>query len=166
MDPVMAKLNEAIQQKVGQSAGISATGVQPKPDPIEIGGGSFNQTLADKMLEKIQGESLSAPGAFSGLSAESIQIREKGVEAAIRSGEFTEEPLGEKFFSAFKEMNRDLVGLDAAIEVLSTDNLKLTLPQALSLQAGTTNVMIYTEAFSRFVDVVGRSINTITQTQV
>lgn len=166
MDPVMAKLNEAIQQKVGQGAGIGASGIQPRPDPVEIGGASFNQTMADKMMEKIQGESLSAPGTFSGLSAEGIQIREKGAEAGIRSGEFTEEPLGERFFSAFKEMNRDLVGLDSAIEVLSTDNLKLTLPQALSLQAGTTNVMIYTEAFSRFVDVVGRSIQTITSTQV
>lgn len=166
MDPVMAKLNEAIQQKIGQGAGIGVSGAQPKPSEIEIGGQTFNRTLADKMMEKIQGESISSPELFSGLSAEGITIREKNVEAGIRSGEFGEEPLGDRFFSAFREMNRDLVGLDAAIEVLSTDNLKLTLPQALSLQAGTTNVMIYTEAFSRFVDVVGRSIQTITSTQV
>lgn len=166
MDPVMAKLNEAIQQKIGQGAGIGVSGAQPRQEPLEIGGGTFNQTLANKMLEKVQGESLSTSELFSGVSAEGITIRDKNVEAGIRSGEFGEEPLGEKFFASFREMNRDLVGLDATIEVLSMDNLKLTFPQALSIQAGMTNAMVYTEAFSRFVDVVGRSIQTITSTQV
>ena len=167
MDPVMAKLNEAIVQKVGQSSGISVSGVQPKPEEVSIGRGKFDQTLADKMLERINGETQMSPTASSGLSAEGITIREKGdVEAAIRSGDFTEEPLGDRFFSAFKDMNRDLVGLEATVEILANDNIKLTLPQALALQAGSANVMIYTEAFSHFVDVVGRSIQQITSTQV
>ncbi len=158
MDPIITKLNQVAQEKIKQVSTPSSTGQSGKPDFNS----QFDQTLADKLLEKMQESYGSdAQPELTALSADDIQIEVAGKESGEAS--FSS---GEKYFDMFKDMNKDLVSLDAAIETLTTPGLKITPRQMLALQAGIANTTIMAEGFSRFTDAVARGIQTIVQTQV
>ena len=100
------------------------------------------------------------PPKISFYSAENIKVQTEGSEIQKTGGKDSQ------YFDMFKEMNKDLLSLDSAIETLTTPGLKVNPRQLLALQAGVANTTIMAEGFSRFTDAISRGIQTIVQTQV
>lgn len=158
MDAIVSQLNKVAQEKLKNTS----------PMPKESGAGSsgvqktFDQTMADRMLEKIQNDGIDK-SEVNAISAQDIHVETMNPEIAASSKPASG---SEKYFDMFKGMNRDLVSLDAAIETLTTPGVKITPRQMLALQAGIANTSIMAEGFSRFTDAVAKGIQTVVQTQV
>ena len=157
MDPIIGKLNKIAQEKIkGASSGkVGAPDSSFKQ--------TCDQTMTDKLIDKMR-ESYAgaAPNEMTAVSAENIKVAVSGEE--MGAGQTTGSD--QQFFDPFKEMNKDLLSLDSALETLTTPGLKLTPQQLLAMQAGIANTTLMAEAFSRFTDSVARGIQTIVQTQV
>ncbi|MBI2339091.1 MAG: hypothetical protein HYU99_01830 [Deltaproteobacteria bacterium] len=156
MDPIIGKLNRVATEKIkGASQGkVGAPETSFKQ--------TLDQTMTDKLIEKMRETYAgSAPNEMTAVSAENIKVTTAGPEMGTTNAEGTDQ-----FFQTFKEMNKDLLSLDSALETLTTPGLKLSPQQLLAMQAGIANTTLMAEAFSRFTDSVARGIQTIVQTQV
>ncbi len=158
MDAVTAKLNQLAQEQIKNS--LKSPEFQGGGNNQIKGGSDFDQKLAERLLDKLK-EDMSGAQEVTALSAEDIHVETSGVE-------FGENKLAteDRVFDMFKEMNKDLTSLDAAIETITTPGVKMSPRQLLALQAGIANTTIMAEAFSKFTDGVARGIQTIVQTQV
>lgn len=159
MDPIIAKLNEqAIRRVTESSAGMP---VAPSVEPSDFQK-TYDNTLAEKLLDKMR-ESFDTQGSntMKVLSADDVRV-------TTTSREFAENSISsdEKFFDAFKDLNKDLLSLDSALETLTAPGVSLSPRQLLAFQAGIANTTIMAEGFSRFTDTIARGIQTIVQTQV
>lgn len=156
MDPIIGKLNKIAQEKI---RGTSQGNGGPQESSFKQ---TFDQTMTDKLIDKMRETYAgSAPNEMTAVSAENIKVTVNGeMDAAQTTG--SDQP----FFDTFKEMNKDLLSLDSALETLTTPGLKMTPQQLLAMQAGIANTTLMAEAFSRFTDSVARGIQTIVQTQV
>lgn len=154
MDPLITKLNEAAQQKLTKPAATPAPTEGPSAFAQQL-----DNNIAERFLEKMQTENLDPSNNMTVLSGDDIKIESKNPELAKSSSSPSE-----RYFDMFKEMNRDLLGVDAALETLTTPGLKITPRQMLTLQAGIANVQIMGEAFSKFTDAIARGIQTIVNT--
>jgi len=158
MDPIVSKLNQAAQEKIKNAV----------RSPSEYAGGgkasvqtSFDQTLAERLMEKLKENDMSGAQDMNAISADDIHVETVGGE--IGEGRIASE---DRVFDMFKTMNKDMTSLDSAIETLTTPGISMSPRQLLSLQAGIANTSIMAEAFSKFTDGVARGIQTIVQTQV
>ena len=159
MDPIIAKLNEQAIRKVSENT----VGIPAGP---ATGGSEFQKTfdntmaerLLDKMRESFDSESQSG---IKALSADDVHV--VVTDSEVAKDDITS---GDRFFDSFKDMNRDLLSLDSALETLSAPGLKLNPRQLLAFQAGIANTTLMAEGFSRFTDTIARGIQTIVQTQV
>lgn len=160
MDPIVAQLNSVAQQKVGSLPDVKIQpGQNGESSPFQQ---TFDSKMTDRMLTRIREDyGMNPANQMKALNAEDIHIETKSTEL----GRKDLEP-NQQFFSTFKEMNRDLLSLDSAIETLTTPGLKISPRQLLALQAGVANTTLMAESFSRFTDAMARGIQTIVQTQV
>lgn len=160
MDPIISKLNEVIQKRVQN---IPTTGPVPlERDQPSSFQSKFDAKMAERLMDNVR-ESYGATeqNQMKVLSVEDIHVQTKGEVQPSRDADFSE-----KFFSMFKEMNKDLLSLDSAIETLTTPGIKLSPRQLLAMQAGIANTTILAEGFSRFTDSIARGIQTIVNTQL
>src|SRR3989338_3894338 len=161
VDPLISKLNQIAAQTIKSTTpspdlkpGTLTTSTNPSFQT------TFDQTLADRMMDKMKEDYGSTQGDMNVVSAENIKVQTEGSEIQKTGGKDSQ------YFDMFKEMNKDLLSLDSAIETLTTPGLKVNPRQLLALQAGVANTTIMAEGFSRFTDAISRGIQTIVQTQV
>lgn len=157
MDPIISKLNQQAIQKMQNNIRPSDPYTQG-PSPFQQ---KFDNTMAERMLEKIREDYGPAQKDMTVLSAENINVTANRPEMG---GLPTS--VSDKYYDLFKGMNRDLLSLDSAIETLNTPGVKISPRQLLAFQAGIGSTMIMAEGFSRFTEAVNRGIQTIVQTQV
>lgn len=158
MDPVLSKLNQVASQKINQ--GFSTKGLQgSSPSSFQT---KLDTSFTDKLLEKMSEDRLGHASEVKALSADDIQITTKNKEV---DGTSAFSPT-EKYFSMFKDLNKDMLSLDSVIDVLSNSNVKLSPRELLKIQATVSNFTVFAEGFSKFTDIVQRSIQTIVNTQV
>lgn len=156
MDPIASKLGQLAHEKIRSSIQIpdAATGGKPQVQS------AFDQTLAERLLEKLKGNDMSGAQDVTALSADDIKVQTVN---EMGEGRLATE---DRLFDMFKSMNKDMTSLDSAIETLTTPGVSMSPRQLLSLQAGIANTSIMAEAFSKFTDGVARGMQTIVQTQV
>lgn len=155
MDPVIKKLNQIAQRKLSQGSQLTKPGGE---SPFRK---TLDKSMMDRLLDKMQENyGNKAQNEMTVISAENIHVETRTVEVEKSFGST------EKYFDMFKEMNKDLLSLDSAIETLTTPGFKMNPRQLLAIQAGIANTTIMAEGFSRFTDAVARGIQTIVQTQV
>ncbi|MBX7149083.1 hypothetical protein K1X76_08345 [bacterium] len=154
MDPIVAKLNDALNKKVQES-------IKPQGEGV-----SFQNTLDDKItsrfIDRLKDDAKIDVGQnMSIVSADDIKIETTNPELDTN-----------KIFSAsdqmenmFKEMNNGLLGMDSALETIAAPNTKLSYQDCLKLQMFTAHTGLMAEAFSKFTDGLTRGITTILQTQ-
>jgi hypothetical protein len=156
MDPIIAKLNEIAQGKVEKS--VKLPDIQNQPS-------AFQNTLDDslsKVIETMKGDlSMGSSDKMNVLSADSVHVVTNNPEVSDKKAFAS----SDKFFDMFKQMNKDMMGLDSAVEVLSTPGMKLQPGDILKLQISMGDTTMKVEAFTRFVDLIGRSVQNLT-TQV
>lgn len=157
MDPIISKLNQQAIQKLQNNIQQSGPYTQ-EPSQFQQ---KFDNTMADRMLERIREDYGANQKDITVLSAENINVTTKRPEMGGMSPSATE-----KYYDMFKDMNRDLLSLDSAIETLTTPGTRITPRQLLAFQAGIGSTMIMAEGFSRFTEAISRGIQTVVQTQV
>ena len=155
MDPIIAKLNQQVTEKVRNSSVAPQEG-EPSAFQQTLDN-SFAERLLDKMKESF--DVTPAQGELNALSADQIHVNTANAEIPTEGSQ-------EKFFGMFKEMNRDLINLDATLEIMTHPGFKPKAHELIAFQAGIANTQIMAEGFSRFVDAVSRGINTVVNTQV
>jgi hypothetical protein len=156
MDPLISKLNEAVLSQIETPKGFAQA---PKSEPS-----SFQSTMDEKWMERMKemivGD-FGEPTQINAVSADDIKIESVNNEVKVaKSGE------GDAYFDMFKKLNKDMIGLDNAVETLMSPGNALSPKQLLALQAGVAQVSLYAEAFSKLTDTVARDIQTVVQTQV
>ncbi|EKD42203.1 MAG: hypothetical protein ACD_73C00269G0001 [uncultured bacterium] len=160
MDPLIAKLNQAVLSQIETPKSFtSAPGFQSGETS------NFQATLdnkwTDKLMEKVMGGG-SDQNQMKVLSADNIHVETKTGEMANSQ----KIGVGDQYFDMFKNINRDMLSVDSAVETLSAPGVKLTPQQLLGLQAGISQVSIYAESFSKLTSTVAQGINSLVQTQV
>ncbi len=160
MDPILSKLNDAIQKSGKSPSDLSQSPLQsPEGSPFQ---NTFDNKIMERMLEKVKGEyGANAQNQMTVLSADNIHVQTNSVEGMPNTPEGKD-----KFFDMFKQMNRDLLGLDSAIETLSTPGITLSPRQLLAFQAGIGQVGIMAEGVSKAFGAAIQNIQQILQTQV
>lgn len=156
MEPIVSKLNEAAFKNLKVTGGSSG-------GMGEVSGfqRTFEQTMSDRLMERLSNHIQAQNSTdITVLSADNIHIKTKGAEMGDRVSS------GTQYMDLLKEMNRDLLSLDATIETLSTPGIKLSPRQLLALQAGVANTTLLAEGFSRFTETIGRGIQNVVQMQV
>ena len=157
MDPLIAKLNQAVAAQIEIPKGFAnAPGGEA---------GGFQSTLDSKMserlMEKIMGDS-GASQQMNVLSANDVHV-ETQLNDSIKGNKIEG---SNQYFEMFKNVNRDMISMDSAIETLTTPGIKLQPRQLLALQAGVSQASVYAETFSKLTSTLAQNIQTLVQTQV
>lgn len=159
MDPLIAKLNQAVLSQIETPKSFTNA---PNFQPGETS--NFQATLdnkwTDKLMEKVMGGG--DQNQMKVLSADNIHIETKTGEMAKSQ----KVGMDNQYFDMFKNLNRDMLSIDSAVETLSAPGVKLTPQQLLGLQAGISQVSIYAESFSKLTSTMSQSLNQLIQTQV
>lgn len=162
MDPLTSKLNKQVFEKIKKSSDFSEAPFKQDNTNFQS---TFDDKMATRMLEKLREDSGSSEKTeVTVISADDIKITNANPEF----GNISSKPANasDQFFSTFKDLNKDLLSLDSALEALTTPGLKMSPRQLLAMQAGIANTSILAEGFSKFTDAVARGVQTVIQTQV
>lgn len=159
MEPIVNQLNQIATQKLQKN-------VQPLTSEVSPFQNVLDQSLTDRLLETMQGQMSSEnKNEMTVLSAENIHIE------TSQSGELSSgmaeggDGLGDKFFNLFKDVNKDMLSLDSAIEALTTPGVKFSPSQILALQAGVSNATIMAEGFTKTIDGFAKATQTVLSVQ-
>lgn len=154
MEPIVNQLNQIATQKLQKN-------VQPLTSEASSFQNVLDQSLTDRLLETMQGQMSSEnKNEMTVLSAENIHIETSGSGELSGMVEGEGNGLGDKFFNLFKDVNQDLLGMDSAIEALTTPGVKFTPSQILALQAGVSNATIMAEGFTKTIDGFAKALQT------
>lgn len=155
VDKIIGKLNEQIAGKVSNQA--------PKGDNLSKFDEVLNKKQGNLGIEKLAESYLesSKPDEIKVVSADNIQIQFNDSE--LNTSTTIE---GKGVSELFSAINNDMLSMDAAIEVLSSGDVKLTRSQMLAYQhaMGTTTIGI--DLYSKLVQSISQNLNTLLQTNL
>ncbi|EKD51670.1 MAG: hypothetical protein ACD_62C00208G0004 [uncultured bacterium] len=161
VDPIIKTLNQKVAEKI---ANVKPLGGPGGTDTIS----KFDEVLQKKqsnaMMEKLSEAIVDKPtgGDMQVLSADNIKLQ-------ISEGEFSNVSNfdGKQAFSnIFSSINSDVVKMDSIIEVLASDNTRLSRRQLLAYQASIGTLTINTELFSKLAQSISQNLNTLLQTNL
>jgi hypothetical protein len=162
-DPIIKALNQRLATKI---ANVKPQGTMGPGGPDALS--KFDHVLQkkqdDMMMQKLSDSIIDKPSdnKMQALSADDIKIE-------INEGEFgsTTNFDGKKAMSdLFTNINNDVLKMDSIIEVLSSDNTRLSRRQLLAYQASIGTLTINTDLFSKLAQSISQNLNTILQTNL
>ena len=160
-DIVIKNLNSRISQSVS-GAGIGAGApAQTGQSFQQILSGKSNDKLIEKLTEMTNSEKLGSQN-LTALSGDNITIKNSAASESAGGAANPKKTVSD----LFSTINNDSLKMDSIIEVLSSDQTKLSKKQLLAYQASIATLSLNTEMFSKLASSLSQNINTLLQTNM
>lgn len=161
-DPLIKHLNKRLADTINR---VNPANQENLPGSVsqfdQVLSQKQNMAVYEKLAETIMGDQ-PVRNQMQVLDAKNIDVEFSAGEFA-RSSTFE----GKKaLFDLFATINNDALKMDSIVEVLSSDNIKLSRRQLLAYQASIGSLTINTELFSRLAQSISQNINTVLQTNM
>lgn len=160
-DIIIKQLNKRISNQMANSkpAGVNGNPVVSKFDEVLSSKTQNQNNTLEQLAKSISSDNLSNQPQT--ISADDIKINVKDAElSTAENGTFDAKKAVTNIFST---INNDSLKMDSIIEVLSSDNTKLSHRQLLAYQASIGTMTVNVEMFAKIATQFSQDFNTLWQ---